>query len=68
MHLTRSTGRQTSEGELAVILSSYGRILSCGFIRAQEGYLLARQGHLNSGERDAAGRRRVLVREKERGK
>ena len=68
LHLTRSTGRQTSDGELAVILNSYRRILSCWFIRAQEGCLLARQGHMDSGARDAAVRRRVLVREEERGR
>merc|ERR1719319_1349298 len=68
LHLTRSTGRQTSDGELAVILNSYRRILSCRFIWAQEGCLLIRQGHLDSGTRDAAMRRRVLVREEERGR
>ena len=49
LHLTRSTGRQTSEGEMTVILNSYRRILSCRFIRSQEECLLARQGHLDSG-------------------
>ena len=68
LHLTRSTGRQTSDGELAVILNSYRRILSCRFIQAQEGCLLARQGHLDSGVRDAAVRWRVLVMEEERGR
>ena len=53
LHLTRSRGRQTSEGELAVILNSYRRILSCRFIRAQLNLLLERQGHLDSGARDA---------------
>ena len=37
LHLTRSTGRHTSDGDLAVILNSYRRILSCRFIQAQEG-------------------------------
>jgi hypothetical protein len=32
IHLTRSTGRHTSDGELAVILNSYRRILSFRFI------------------------------------
>ena len=48
-----------------VILNSYRRILSCKFVRAQESCLLARQGHLDTGARDAAARRRVLVREEE---
>ena len=65
LHLTRSTGRTTSEGELSIILNSYRRILSCKFVRAQESCLLARQGHLDTGARDAAARRRVLVREEE---
>ena len=43
------------------------QILSCRFIRAQEGFLLAIQGYLDSGARDAAVKRRVLVREEERG-
>ena len=65
LHLSRSTGRTTSDGELSVILNSYRRILSCRFVRAQESCLLARQGHLDTGARDAAARRRVLVREEE---
>ena len=68
LHLTRSRGRQTSDGELAVILNLYRRILSCRFIRAQQNHLLTRQGHLDSGARDAAVRRRVLAREEERGR
>ena len=59
-------GRQTSDGELEVILNSYRRILSCRVIPAQDGCLLSRQGHLDSGARDAVVRRRVLVREEER--
>ena len=43
------------------------QILSCRFIRAQEGCLLAIQGYLDSGARDAAVKRRVLVREEETG-
>ena len=42
------------------------RILSCRFFQAQEGFLLARQGHFDSGARDAAVKRRVLVREEEK--
>ena len=59
-------GRHTSDGELEVILNSYRRILSCRVIPAQDGCLLSRQGHLDSGARDAVVRRRVLVREEER--
>ena len=32
LHLARSTGRKTSAGEMAIILNSYRRILSCRFI------------------------------------
>lgn len=66
LHLTRTSGHTTSDGQLSVILNSYRRILSCRFVRAQESCLLARQGHLDPGARDAAVRRRVLVREEER--
>ena len=61
LHLTRSTGRQTSDGELSVILNSDRKILRCWFIRAQEEFLLVRQGHLDSVARE-------LVREEERGR
>ena len=68
LHLTRSTGRQTSEGQRAAILGSYRRVLSCRFVKAQENCLLVRQGHLDKGARDAAARRRVLAMEEERGR
>ena len=68
LHLSRSTGQPMSDGRLAVILGSYRRILSCRSIRSQESCLMARQGHLDSGAREAAVRRRLLVREEVRGR
>ena len=65
LHLSRTRGRPVSEAETGVILSSYRRILSCRFVRSQEDCLLARLGHMDQGAREAAGRRKVRVREEE---
>ena len=65
LFVSRSAGRPLSDNETGVILSSYRRILSCRFIRSQESCLLARLGHMDDGARQAAGRRRLRMREEE---
>ena len=65
LHQARMTGVPTTDGTLSTILSRYRRILSCAFVRANESCLLARLGHLDTGAREAAARRRVTVREEE---
>ena len=56
LHISSSClmGHSTSDRELSVILNSYGRIPSCLFVQAKESGLLARQGHQNTGAREAA--------------
>ena len=65
LFVSRAAGRPLSDNETGVILSSYRRILSCRFIRSQESCLLARLGHMDEGARQAAGRRRLRMREEE---
>ena len=62
-HLARLNGVPTTAGTLAFIVGSYGRILSCTFVQAQESCLLARMGHMDAGARDAAVRRQVSMRQ-----
>ena len=49
LHLARTRGKPTTEGETSTITSSYRRIFSCQFVRSVEGCLLARMGHLDKG-------------------
>ena len=66
--LSRSRGRPVSDQERALILHQYRRRLSITAVRAQAQCLLARTGHLNQGARDAAGRRKEVREQVERGK
>ena len=65
LHQSRMTGVPGTPGTLSVIVSRYRRIISCASVRAIESCLLARLGHMDSGAREAAARRKTTVREEE---
>jgi hypothetical protein len=65
LHQSRMTGVPGTPGTLSVIVSRYRRIISCASVRAIESCLLARLGHMDSGAREAADRRKTTVREEE---
>ena len=51
-----------------MVLSQYRRYFSVLFVRVQAACLTARMGHLGTGAREAAGRRRDLVLQEQRGR
>ena len=60
--LSRSTGFPVSDNDRAAILHQYQRRLSITAVRAQAQCLLLRTGHLRQGAKDAANRRKNLMR------
>ena len=61
-HLCRSTGRPELEGQLSVIVSPYGRLLSTCIVRAQAQCLISRVGVISPQAREAAQRREAVGR------
>ena len=58
-------GEVVTEGWKSTVLGQYRRHFSVLFVRVQAACLTARMGHLGSGAREAAGRRRDLLQQEQ---
>ena len=64
-YLGRMSGQAMSDSERSQLLHNYRRRLSCAAVSAQAQCLLARVGYRGEGAREAAERRRVMMREEQ---
>ena len=65
LYLARETGKLVTEWWISTVLGQYRRYFSVLFVRVQAACLTARMGHLGSGAREAAGRRRDLLQQEQ---